>query len=80
MQPFRSANVGRLDLHIKHSTECETVAKIEDTRVAKLRNGVMTMYNVIGICRLHKGVANCNRWPTYKGGELHRIYCVGMCE
>jgi hypothetical protein len=36
MQPFMLANIERLNLHIKHRNKCETVAKIQDTRVAKL--------------------------------------------
>jgi len=28
IQLFRSVNVGRLNLHIKHNTKCESVAKI----------------------------------------------------
>jgi hypothetical protein len=35
-KPFRLANRGRLNLRIKHSHKCETVAKIQDTQVAKL--------------------------------------------
>jgi len=33
---FRSVNVGRLNLHRKHDTKCETVTKIKDKQVAKL--------------------------------------------
>ena len=32
--------------------------------------------NITGICRLRKSVTNCDRWPTQKGGQLHRFYCV----
>jgi len=28
IQLFRSANIGRFNLHMKHSTECENVAKL----------------------------------------------------
>jgi len=33
---FRLANIGRLNLHRKHGTKCETVTKIKDKLVAKL--------------------------------------------
>ena len=33
------------------------------------------IYNIIGIFRFHKIVDNCDRWPVYKGGDLHRFYC-----
>jgi len=33
---FMSANAGRLYPHIKHTVECQPVAKISDTKVAKL--------------------------------------------
>ena len=36
IQLFKLANIGWLNLHIKHSTECETLTKIHDTQVAKL--------------------------------------------
>jgi hypothetical protein len=35
-QPFMSANVGRLNLHIKRITKCEIVTNIQDILVAKL--------------------------------------------
>ena len=31
-----SGNIERLNLYKKHRNKCETVAKIQDTRVAKL--------------------------------------------
>ena len=38
--------------------------------------GVMAMCNTIGICRLHQTVANWDRWPCYKGGQLDRFYYI----
>jgi len=43
---IRLANRGRLSLYTKHSTLCETVAKIQDTQVAKL----WSTDDVLGIC------------------------------
>ena len=37
-QHFRFANIGSSNLYIKHGTECETVAKIQDTQVATVRS------------------------------------------
>jgi hypothetical protein len=36
------------------------------------------MYNIIGINQFHKSVAKFGRWPTYKGGQFHRFYCIFM--
>jgi len=33
---FRVANTRGLNLHIKHSTKCESVARIQDTQLAKV--------------------------------------------
>jgi hypothetical protein len=33
---FRSANIGRLNLHRNNDTKCETVRKIKNKQVAKL--------------------------------------------
>jgi hypothetical protein len=38
IQLIRSANTRMLNLHIKHSIKCETVADIQDRHVAKLRS------------------------------------------
>jgi hypothetical protein len=38
--------------------------------------GLMTMCNIIRMCWFHKSVANCDKWPTYKGGQLDRFYCT----
>jgi hypothetical protein len=35
----------------------------------------MAVYTIIAIFQVRKSVANCDRWPTYKGGQLHRFYC-----
>jgi hypothetical protein len=40
------------------------------------RYGVSTTYNIVGICWFCKDVAKCDRWPTYKGGQLHKFYCT----
>lgn len=37
IQPFMSANIERFNLYVKHRNKCETVAKMQDRRVAKLR-------------------------------------------
>jgi len=37
---FRVANTRGLNLHIKNSTKCETVARIHDAQVAKVWNNV----------------------------------------
>jgi hypothetical protein len=34
--PFRLTNRRRLNLHMKHSTKCEKVVKIQDTKVANV--------------------------------------------
>ena len=36
IHPFISASIGRLNLHIKRTTKCDSVAKIQGTWVAKL--------------------------------------------
>lgn len=69
---FRSANIGRLNLYRKHSTKYETVARIQDKQVATVYSN--DVYNVITILQFPKNVANCDRWPTYKGAQLHRFY------
>jgi len=38
IQHFRTANIRRLSLHIKHSANGEAVAKIQDKQAAKLRS------------------------------------------
>jgi hypothetical protein len=37
-QHFRSANIGRLNLYIKRSSESDTVGEIADAQVAQLRS------------------------------------------
>jgi hypothetical protein len=34
------------------------------------------MCHIIGICRFRKTVANCDFWPSYKSGQLHKFYCT----
>jgi len=69
---FGSANTGRLNLYRKHSSKYETVAKIQDKHVATVCSN--DVYNVIRIFWFPKTVANCDRWLTYKGPQLHRFY------
>jgi hypothetical protein len=52
----------------------KTVAKIQDMQVAKLWSNDHVY--IIGICQFRKNMANCDRWPTYKSGQLHRFYCI----
>jgi hypothetical protein len=51
------------------------MAKIQDKQVTKLCSN-----NVIGVCRCRKSLANCERWPTYEGGQLHKCYCIRIHE
>jgi hypothetical protein len=63
-QAFGSANTGRLNLHLKRRTKCETVAEIQDTQVAKFwSNEHVILYEFAGSV----SVSNCDTWPTYKG-------------
>ena len=57
---MRMANRGRLNLYTKQSTRCETVAKIQDKLVAKLRS----TDDVLGIFQFCKCVANFDRCLT----------------
>jgi hypothetical protein len=50
------------------------LAKIEIYRWP--RYGVMNMLNITVMCRFLKRVANWDRWPTSKGGQLDRFYCI----
>jgi len=69
---FGSANTGRLNLYRKHRTKYETVSKIQDKHVATVCSN--DVHNVIRIFRFPKTVANCDRWLTYEGAQLHRFY------
>jgi hypothetical protein len=69
---FISASIGRLNLYRKQCTKYETVAKIPDKQVATVCSTYV--YNVIRIFRFPKSVTSYNRWPTYKGGQLHGFY------
>jgi hypothetical protein len=40
IQHFRVANTWGLNVHMKNSTKCETVARIQDTQAAELWNNV----------------------------------------
>jgi hypothetical protein len=31
--------------------------------------------NLMGNCRFRKNVANCDRWPGYRGGQLNSFHC-----
>ena len=78
IQPWRSAKTGGggvINIYRKHSTKYETVAMIQYKWLAKLSR-VITTYEIIGICRFPKSVANSDRWPTYKVGQLQRFYCT----
>jgi hypothetical protein len=71
----RTANLWRLKLYRKHNTKYEIVAKIKHNN-RRPNYGVMTLYNIMGICRFPESVGNGDRWPIYKGGKLHRFYCT----
>jgi hypothetical protein len=44
-------------------------------RVKQVQNyGVITVCNIIRILLLGRSVANCDRCPTYKLGQLHTFY------
>jgi hypothetical protein len=34
------------------------------------------MCNTIGTCRYRKSVASCDRWSTYKGGQINPLSCI----
>jgi len=36
------------------------------------------MYNIIKTCWFRKNTANFNRWPPYKGGQLHTCYYISQ--
>lgn len=40
------------------------------------RYGLMGMYNITGICQFRKSVANCDKWPVYKGGQYRNFHCT----
>ena len=83
---YRSANIWRFNLHLQHSTKYETVTKIQDIFVAKLRFNYQVHCNVVGICRFRRSVANCDRWPTsqvllcdglsWKTKALHLVWTI----
>ena len=60
---FMSANIRR----------CEMWNCGQDKRVTTLR--INEMYNITGICQFHKSVANCDKWPVYKGGQHRNFHC-----
>ena len=67
IQLFRSANIARLNLHIKQSTKCETVAKIQDTYVAKLWSNEHVYHRNLTVpwkCGQLRPVADLQGWPT----------------
>jgi hypothetical protein len=37
------------------------------------------MYNLMGNCRFRKNVANYDRWPGYRVGQLYSFHCIGLC-
>lgn len=46
IHPFISANIGRLNLRVKHKRKCEPTAKIRDAQVAKLRSNGHVLYHM----------------------------------
>jgi hypothetical protein len=60
--PFRLTNRRRLNLHMKHSTKCEKVVKIQDTQVANLwsKNHINDQKNLL----VPQSVTNPNKWLT----------------
>ena len=34
------------------------------------------MCHIIGICRFRKTLTNCDFWPSYKSGQLHKFYYI----
>jgi hypothetical protein len=36
------------------------------------------MCKFIGFCQFHENVANYDRWPICRGGQLHTFYCIKM--
>jgi hypothetical protein len=42
--------------------------------------GVMSVYNIIEICRFHKIMAKYDTWPTCKGGQIPKFcVCLYIC-
>ena len=60
--PFRLTNRRRVNLHMKHSTKCEKVVKIQDTQVANLwsKDHVNDQKNLL----VPQSVANPNKRLT----------------
>jgi hypothetical protein len=34
------------------------------------------MYNITGTWQFRKSVANCDKWPVYKGGQHRNFHCI----
>ena len=60
IQSFVSAKIWRLNIHTRRRTKCETVAKIQETLLAKFR--VTTIYKMTRIRRSRKRVASIGRF------------------
>jgi hypothetical protein len=73
IQPFISANTGPTYIY---STELNGKLWPTFKFYRWPSYGVTTMNTrIIQIHRLRKNVANCDRWQTYKSGQLHRFHC-----
>jgi hypothetical protein len=66
------ANIDRLKYVQNHGIKYWKVDKIPDRQVSKLRGvGLLLIF-----CQFCKHVANHDRWPSYKSGQLHRFHCM----
>lgn len=72
---FRSANIRRLNLHRKNSTECVTLTKIQEKQEAKSENNDLVYQEFSGTVKVWLAV---DMWPNDKSGKNHRFYCVGL--
>ena len=64
----------RLNLRVKDGTKCETIVKIKDMHLPNY--WVMNTYNIAGICPFRERRVNCDMWPIYTVGQIHRFFCV----
>jgi hypothetical protein len=63
----------------------QNVEKLQDIRVAKLYK--LVTYNLcvcvcvcVCACQFHRNAANCQRWPTYRGGQLQGFYSTDLTD
>ena len=63
-----------LNLRVKDGTKYETIVKIKDMLLPNY--WVMNMYNITGIRPFRESRANCDRWPIYTDGQIHRFFCI----